>query len=660
MYRETAMTVLDYGSWPSPISAAMAAAGGRSISQLQCHAHALYWVESRPDEGGRQSLLKLDLRSKHVAELTPAPLNVRSRVHEYGGGAYGAHAQGIIFSHDADRQLYAKRGAEAAAPLTRAAQRRYADLCADSFATPRRQRWLAIVEEHDSSGPPQNFIAAIDAATGAQTTLQHGRDFYASPRLSADGKQLAWLAWDQPNMPWDGCELHVAAVDAHGRVGTAQRVAGGANESIFQPNWAPDGSLYFVSDRSGYWNLYRWRNLDRGRDGTSHAVYPSQHDFGRAQWVFGLTTYACLNADTLACTYVDAGQWRLGVLDASARRLRELPLPFSELSYVCTDAQYVYCVAAAPRVADCIIRIDPSSEAHDVLYRSAALPVAEDFLSQPLPITFPSADSTAAHGFYYPPAHAEVRAPRGTQASAAPPLLVIGHGGPTAATSTALNLGIQYWTSRGFAVFDVNYRGSTGYGRAYRDALDGQWGVADVQDCVYGALHLVNEGRADRARLAIRGRSAGGFTVLAALTFHDVFSAGASYYGVSDLEALAHDTHKFEARYLDRLIGPYPQTQAIYRERSPVHHCERLRTPIIFFQGLEDKVVPPDQAERMAAALRANGVPVAYVAFANEQHGFRRAENITRTLEAELYFYARVWGLPLREAIEPVVIENLV
>jgi dipeptidyl aminopeptidase/acylaminoacyl peptidase len=644
------MIALDYGSWPSPISAAMAGAGGRSITQLQCTANNLYWVESRPDEGGRQSLLRLDLRSKQVTELTPAPLNVRSRVHEYGGGAYAADAGSVVFSHDADRQLYMRRGGAAAVPLTNAAQRRYADLCADVLSSPGRQRWIAIVEEHCASAAPQNFIAAIDSATGAQTTLQHGRDFYAAPRVSADGKRLAWLAWDHPNMPWDGCELQVADVSEDGLAGAAQRIAGGASESIFQPSWASDGSLYFISDRGGYWNLYRWR------DGLSHAVCPSQHDFGRAQWVFGLTTYACLNADTLACTYVEQGQWRLGVLDTVAGRLRELHLPFSELSYICADARYVYCVAAAPRVADCVIRVDPISGGYELLYQGAALPAAEDFLSLPEPVTFASAGNALAHGFYYAPTHPEVSAPAG----AAPPLLVIGHGGPTAATSTALNLGIQYWTSRGFAVFDVNYRGSTGYGRAYRDALNGLWGVADVQDCVHGALHLVNEGRADRARLAIRGRSAGGFTVLAALTFHDVFSAGASYYGVSDLEALAHDTHKFEARYLDRLIGPYPQAQAIYRERSPINHCERLRTPVIFFQGLEDKVVPPDQAERMAAALRAKGVPVAYVTFANEQHGFRRAENITRTLEAELYFYAHVWDMAPGEVLPTVAIENLV
>ena len=322
---------------------------------------------------------------------------------------------------------------------------------------------------------------------------------------------------------------------------------------------------------------------------------------------------------------------------------------------MCADALYAYCVAAGPRSPDCIIRIDARSGDHEVIYQGGSAPVAERYLSQPQPITFPTAGGAPAHGFYYAPTHETISAAAG----AAPPLLVIGHGGPTAATSTGLNLGIQYWTSRGFAVFDVNYRGSTGYGRAYRDALDGQWGVADVEDCVHGARYLAASGRADGARMAIRGRSAGGFTVLAALAFHDVFSAGASYYGVSDLEALAHDTHKFEARYFDRLVGPFPAAQMIYRERSPIHHCDRLRTPVIFFQGLEDKVVSPSQAERMVDALRAKGVPVAYVTFANEQHGFRRAENVTRTLEAELYFYARVWRMPLGEVLPALTIENL-
>ncbi len=638
------MTSLDYGSWPSPISAAMAGAGGRNISQLRCDSNALYWVETRPAEGGRQTLQRLDLASKHVVEMTPAPLNVRSRVHEYGGGAYAVRSGEIVFSHDGDRQLQRAQAGQTPRTLTHAGHCRYADMSAD-FS---RRRWLSVVEDH-ASQPPRNRVAAINAATGTQHILHQGRDFYAAPCASPDGTRLAWLAWDQPNMPWDGCELLVADLHADGNLGTERRVAGGAGESIFQPTWAADGSLYFTSDRSGFWNLYRWR------DGHATALYAANQDFGRAQWVFGLTTYACLTPEILACTYVQDGLWRCGILDARAGTLREVALPYSELSYMCADGRYAYCVAAGPRSPDCIIRIDAHTASFEIVHQSGTAPVAEAYLSQPQAVTFPTAGGARAHGFYYAPAHENVTGPVG----AAPPLLVIGHGGPTAATSTGLNLGIQYWTSRGFAVLDVNYRGSTGYGRAYRDALDGQWGVADVEDCVYGARYLAAGGRADSKRMAIRGRSAGGFTVLAALTFFDVFSAGASYYGVSDLEALAHDTHKFEARYLDRLVGPYPAAQALYRARSPIHHCERLRTPVIFFQGLEDKVVPPNQAERMVDALRDKGVPVAYVTFANEQHGFRRAENVTRTLEAELYFYARIWGLALREPVEPVSIENL-
>jgi dipeptidyl aminopeptidase/acylaminoacyl peptidase len=639
------MTILDYGSWPSPITAAMAGAAGGAITQLQCDGQYLYWVESRPAEGGRQTLMQLDLRGQRVSERTPAPFNVRSRVHEYGGGAYAWHRGDVVFSHDGDRQLYAMRGAASATRLTQVMDFRYADASPDT----KRRRWLTVVERHRPGEAVRNCIAAIDTVTGAQRELIAGSDFYAAPRVTSDGGLAAWLQWNQPNMPWDGCELWVGAFDADGGIVDTRCVAGSEAESIFQPTWASDGSLYFVSDRSGFWNLYRWR------DGAVYPVYPARRDYGRAQWVFGLTTYACLGVDTLACSYVEEGQWRFAIVEAAVGKQHEVPLPYSELSYVCSDAQYAYCVAAAPQRGDCIIRIDPASGAHEVLYRGAALPVDVAYLSLPQPIAFASAGASVAHGFYYPPAHASAAGPPG----AAPPLLVIGHGGPTAATSTGLNLGIQYWTSRGFAVLDVNYRGSTGYGRAYRDALNGLWGVADVEDCVHGALHLVRKGLADRAKLAIRGRSAGGFTVLAALTFHDVFTAGASYYGVSDLEALAQDTHKFEARYMDRLVGPYPAAQALYRERSPIHHCDRLQAPAIFFQGLEDKVVPPNQAERMVAALRAKGVPVAYVTFANEQHGFRRAENITRALEAELYFYARVWRLPLRECGEAVAIENL-
>lgn len=634
---------LPYGSWKSPITAEFIAAETVGLAQVALDGTDVYWSEQRPAEGGRNAVLRA--RSGVIEEVLPAPYSARSRVHEYGGGAFTVARGVVYFTNFADQRIHRCAPGGGPEPLTPADARRYADLVVD----PLRGRVIAVCEEHRAGREPVNALVAIDAERAAEPhVLVSGQGFYASPCLSPDGQRLAWLAWDHPDMPWDAAALHVARLDASGRAHDSRRIAGGTHESIFQPSFAPDGSLYFVSDRTGWWNLYR--HTDAGIE----ALVPREAEFGVPQWVFGLSTYAFAGA-RLVCAWSERGAWRLGVLDAANRELRTFPLPYTEIGQVRARDGRAYFIGATASQLPALVELDLEHAHATVLRRSTALCLEPGYLSKPESIAYETANGEYAHAFYYPPRNHDVDPP----SSEKPPLLVLSHGGPTAATSSALNLKIQYWTSRGFAVLDVNYRGSTGYGRAYRERLYGQWGVFDVEDCVHGARRLIALGLVDPGRVAIRGGSAGGFTTLCALTFCDDFAAGASYYGVSDLEALARDTHKFEARYLDRLVGPYPAERARYRERSPIHHVDQLARPAIFFQGGEDRVVPPDQTERLVAALRAKRLPVAYVLFADEAHGFRRAANIKRALEAELYFYGRLFGFAPADAIAPIPIEHL-
>jgi len=619
-----------YGSWISPITADLIVAETVSFGGVWVDGDDVYWSELRPAEGGRNAIVRRTARGD-VQDLLPVPFSARTRVNEYGGGAV-AIANGVVyFTHDSDQRVYRLEPGSMPTPITPADARRYADLIVDRM----RGRVLAVCEDHRAAGEPMQSIVAIDTAGAeAPRTFASGHDFYAAPRLSADGRQVAFFAWDHPNMPWDGTALYLADCGDDGSIGDARRVAGGPDESICQPAFAPDGRLYFVSDRSGWWNLYR-----HGDDGIE-ALLPLSVEFGAPHWVFGLARYGFHSSRLIVCSYNDRGSWRLGTLDVQTRQWRMLSTPYTDISYVQANEERTVFIAAGPTTLPEIVACELATDRFDVIHRSAVVSIDPGFLSTPRAIEYDTSGGERAHAFFYAPRNRDTVAP----SSERPPLLVFIHGGPTSATTSALNLKIQYWTSRGFAVLDVNYRGSTGFGRAYRRRLDDAWGIVDVDDCVFGARHLVAQGEVDGARLAIRGGSAGGFTTLCALAFHQEFKAGAVYYGVSDLETLAHDTHKFESRYLDRLIGPYPAEQARYRERSPLHHAERIACPVIFFQGLEDRVVPPSQTDRLVQALRERGVPVAYVGFPGEQHGFRIAQNVKRTLETELYFYGRVFG----------------
>jgi dipeptidyl aminopeptidase/acylaminoacyl peptidase len=650
-------TVAPYGSWKSPITADLLLSGSVNLSQPRLDGGDVYWLEGRPAERGRQVVVRRAADGT-TADVTPPGFNARTRVHEYGGGDYAVHDGVVTFANDADQRLYVQRPGQAPQPLTAESQSRYADMQIDAA----RGRLLVVREDHSGPGEAVNTLVAIALDDGAIITLAAGNDFYSSPRLSPDGRRLAWLTWNHPNMPWDGTELWLAELDGDGLPRDARRVAGGPAESIFQPEWSPPGAggggaLHFVSDRSGWWNLYRLGDDGTGADVPPERLYAMAAEFGQPQWVFGLSTYAFLNADTLICTYSVDGRRFMALLDTLGGQLRPLDVAHAGTMLDAAGGWAVY-VGASPTAAAAVVRLDLSGGrlgAVEVLRHSTEFAVDEAYLSIAEPVEFPTEGGLTAHGYFYAPRNRDYAAPAGEL----PPLIVTSHGGPTSATSGDLNLSRQYWTSRGFAILDVNYGGSTGYGRAYRERLADNWGVVDVDDCINGARRLVEQGRVDGERLIIRGGSAGGYTTLRAITAHRVFKAAASYYGISDAEALAKDTHKFESRYSDKLIGPYPARRDLYVKRSPLHVANDCSAALILFQGLEDKVVPPDQSEAMFIAARNKELPVAYVAFEGEGHGFRQAANIKRAMENELYFYGRVFGFAPGEPLEPVEIENL-
>ncbi len=646
-------TISPYGSWKSPITSDLIVSGTVGLGQVAIDGDDIYWVEGRPSEAGRSVIVRRTPDGK-ISDVTPPPFNVRTRVHEYGGASFAVASGVVYFSHFADQRIYCQALDSHPEPLTPAVNCRYADGIVDR----ERNRLICVREDHTGEGESVNTIVSINLADGEDIRiLTEGNDFYASPRLSPDGSRLCWISWNHPNMPWDGTELWVAAINADGGLGEKHLVAGGLEESIFQPEWSPDGVLYFVSDKSNWWNIYRTPlnpPLLRGEAGIE-PVCEMAAEFGLPQWVFGMSTYAVVSETKIICTYTQQGKWYLATVNLVTKQLTEIETLYSDISSVKTRGEKVVFLASSPTESSAIVELDLATGQIDVLRRSTNLTIDTGYLSIPQPIAFPTENGLTAFGFFYPPQNQDFTAP-GTEK---PPLVVKSHGGPTAATSSSMSLKIQYWTSRGFAVLDVNYGGSTGYGREYRKRLQDSWGIVDVDDCANGAKYLADRGLVDRDRMAIAGGSAGGYTTLCALTFRDVFQAGASYYGVSDLEALATDTHKFESRYLDGLIGAYPERKDLYIARSPIHFTERLSCPVIFFQGLEDKVVPPNQAEMMVEALKAKGLPVAYVAYEGEQHGFRRAENIKRTLDGEFYFYSRVFKFELAELVEEVAIANL-
>ena len=673
-----------YGSWSSPITPAAIVAQSVSIGEVAVGPVGVWWAEGRPEEGGRVQLVRQGADGQPV-DMLPEGYSARTRVHEYGGGAWYLHGPDVVFSNWADQRLYRLDGGRAAPePLTPEPAVPMGDRYADGRPTIDGRWWVCVRERHTVDGTePVNELVGIELRpTGAPRepiVLATGHDFVAAPRLSSDGRFVAFLRWDHPDMPWDGTELCVAAIDDGPdrqedlRIGPAVVVAGGRDESITQPEWTPDGSLLFVSDRTNWWNLHR---LGAGQVAAAiaagpgspppepTAVAPIEAEIGVPHWVFDQSRYAVLSDGRILVAFFRDGLDHLGVVPVGGGAVVPVASDVTAWSSLRAFGNGAVAVGASPLSEATVfvldVPADPAADGttpvgHAVLRPSRDLGIEPEWFSRPDPILFATTGDRFAHALHYPPTNPTTVGPEGE----APPLVVMIHGGPTSAARPQLNLGIQFWTSRGFGVVDVNYGGSTGYGRSYRRRLIGEWGIVDVDDCVGATRHLVDHGHADRDKLIIRGGSAGGFTTLAALTFREVFAAGCSMYGVADLEALARDTHKFEARYLDSLVGPYPSRRDIYEERSPIHHTDELECPLLVLQGLEDEIVPPAQSEMIVAALADKGVPHAYLAFEGEQHGFRRAETIVRALEAEASFYAQVLGFELADDIERIEIVGL-
>ena len=637
--------VAPFGSWRSPISTQMLVQGAVRFGDVAVDGDTVYWIEGRPEEGGRYVIVRRTADGK-IEDVLPKPFSARTTVHEYGGGALAVHDGTIYFTNYADQRLWQLKPGTAPEAITREGKLRFADFFFDA----PRQQLISVCEDHTQNDhEPANRIVFVNLTDGKVTTLVEGSDFYSNPRVSPDGKNLSWLAWHHPNMPWDGTELFVAPIAADGSLGESRKVAGDNDESIFQPSWSPDGTLYFVSDETNWWNLYA------ERDGKIVPVLKVDAEFGTPQWVFGMTTYGFQPDGKIVARYTRGGKWCLTRIDPQTGKHQPIPIPYSNISSVDVAGDRVYCIAGSPTEPESLIEVDLATGNAQVIRRSTSVKPDVAYTSAPEAIEFPTADGKTAHAFYYPPVNADFTGPPGE----APPLLVLIHGGPTSATAAQLRLSTQFWTSRGFGVCDVNYGGSTGYGREYRNRLRDNWGVVDVADAANAARYLADQGKADPTKLIIRGGSAGGYTTLACLTFSDVFRCGASSYGISDLALMAKDTHKFESRYLDQLVGPYPQEEARYRARSPIFHLEKFVRPVILLQGLEDKIVPPNQAELILDSLKKRGVPVAYVPFAGEQHGFRKSENIIRAHEAELYFYSRILGFEPADKIDPVEVFNL-
>ena len=633
-----------YGNWPSPISSGMLTRNSNRISEPKLDRNNCYWLESRPAENGRTAVVRQTPDGKQQ-DITPTHMNVRTRIHEYGGGCYHVYNGTVYFVNDEDQRIYCIKTIQAEhnpIPLTPKGNYRYADIAIDE----KRQQLVCVCEIHKDEQEPENCIVAIKL-DGTSTTAFHvlafGNDFYSNPRISPDGTYLSWLTWKHPHMPWDNSECWLAEINALGLLQKQYKVAGGVDdgsrkESIFQPQWSPTGDLFFVSDRNDWWNLYRYNATSK----TIEPMLDKKAEFACPQWVFGMSTYGFLNSFTLFCSYNENGYWKAIKIDSMTGTLTPIELPYTSIEAInCNDeTDTAIFIGANDHELNAVVTWHNDSS--HLITVSAELPINRHELSKPEAINFENSYGDTVYGFYYPPHNAHYEC---TDNNTLPPLLVMCHGGPTGATSTALNLKLQYWTNKGFAVVDINYSGSTGYGRTYRNRLQGQWGVLEVDDICAGADYLIHQGLVDPQRIAVRGSSAGGYSVLAALTFRDHFKAGASLYGIGDLTLLAQDTHKFESRYLDGLIGKYPEEKALYEARSPLNHVAKLDCPVIFLQGLEDKVVPPNQAESMVSALLEKNIPVAYVSFKEEGHGFRQAKNIQHALDVEYAFYASIFNL---------------
>ncbi|OXY90155.1 prolyl oligopeptidase family serine peptidase [Streptomyces diastatochromogenes] len=633
-----------YGSWPSPIDAALAAAHDGHPEWVGFVGDEVWWTEPRPAEGGRRALVRRGTDGAEESVL-PAPWNVRSRVIEYGGrpwdGVMRDDGPLVVFTHFADQRLYRYEPGGEPRPLTPVSPvgggLRWAEPQVDLA---RGEVWC-VLEEFTGDGPddvrrvlaavPLDGSAADDRAAVRELTDGRHR-FVTGPRVSPDGRRAAWLAWDHPRMPWDGTELLVGEVGDDGTLHTVHTVAGGPEEAVAQVEWSADGRLLYASDRSGWWNLYR--------DGTP--LCPREEEFAGPLWKLGLRWFAPLGNGLIAVVH-GRGSTVFGILDPESGEVVDATGPWTEFApSLAAHGGRVVAVGAGPRTGYEVVELDTSSGHARAIGARHRDPVDPAYYPEPRIRTFTGPGGREVHAHVYPPHHPGRTAPDGEL----PPYVIWAHGGPTSRVPLVLDLEIAYFTSRGIGVAEVNYGGSTGYGRAYRERLREQWGVVDVEDCAAVARALAEEGTADPGRLAIRGGSAGGWTTAASLTTTDVYACGTIVYPVLDLATWGPgETHDFESRYLESLIGPLTEVPARYAERSPTAHADRLTVPFLLLQGLDDVICPPAQCERFLAGIAGRGVPHAYLTFAGEGHGFRRAETMVRALEAELSLYAQVFEL---------------
>jgi len=643
----SAQKAAPYGSWASPITVDLLLKGNVHFrnQMVRWDGDDLYWSELRPSEAGRIVVCRRAADGA-ISDVTPPGFNARSRVHEYGGGHFAVEGGTVWFTNFADQRLYRQDGGGTPRALTPAVDVRHADILVDG----RRCLVYAVREDHTTGASEAvNSIVALDSTGERESfTVAAGNDFYSSPKLSPDGGRLAWTTWNHPNMPWDGSELWVGELDRDGHLTASRKIAGGDSESVLQPEWSPAGELYFVSDRSDWWNLYRARG--EGDEPVCHKAA----EFGAPQWVFGMRFYAFAGPDEIVCLYSEPGGTKLGRIDVAAGTMKQVELLYAGLTNVQINGRTAAFFAASATLAERVLTINLDTGAQEVVKVSNPAHIDPASLCIPKAIEFPTEGGLTAHAFYYPPKTQDFAGPPGEK----PPLMVRCHGGPTGSAGPTYAFECHYWTSRGFAIVDVNYGGSSGYGRAYRMRLNGNWGVVDVDDCINAARYLVAQGLADGDRVSITGGSAGGYTVLLSLTKRDFYNAGASHFGIGDLELFIKETHKFESHYVDTLVGPYPERADLYRDRSAVYFADNLKCPVILFQGLEDKIVPPSQAEEFVAVCKKKKLPYAYVAFEGEQHGFRQEKNIRRSIEGEIYFLSRIFGFTVADKIEPVEIEN--